>query len=338
MIALILRIAKQMHNDKRSLALILFAPILMISLLYLLLGESSYTPAIGIYQNTNNQIIKALKDQNIKTVFIEGDSDISRLLEKNTIDAVVEFGPTGIRIKMLEENSTKATKITEVIRNVAGTLNPTGSIDISFVYGKSDGTMFDSLGYILLGILSFFFVFIISGISFVRERTTGTMERLMLSPVRRIGVVAGYAIGFGIFAALQGIFIILFTKYILQMEYQGSVLLSITIMILLACTAILLGALVSIFANNEFQVMQFIPLVIIPQIFFSGLLPIATIPFGLGNLAYIMPVYYGCMALKGVIIRGNSFGDIWGYILALGLFIIALVFMNSVALKKYRKL
>ena len=209
---------------------------------------------------------------------------------------------------------------------------------MSFVYGKSNDTMFNSLGYVLIGFLSFFFVFIISGMSFVRERTTGTMERLMLTPISRVALVAGYTIGYGIFAALQSALIILFTKYVLHMEYAGSVLLAILIMVLLSFTAVLVGALVSIFANSEFQVMQFIPVVIIPQFFFSGLIPIDTLPYGLGKLAYIMPIYYGCSGLKEVLIKGSGIEGIWSYLAMLSAFIIVLFIINTEALRKYRRL
>ncbi|MDF2566932.1 MAG: transport system permease protein, partial [Oscillospiraceae bacterium] len=199
-------------------------------------------------------------------------------------------------------------------------------------------TMFNSLGYVLLGILSFFFVFIISGISFVRERSSGTLERLMLTPISRLSVVAGYTVGFGIFAAIQSILIILYTKYALGITFEGPLLLAILIMILLAFTAVSMGALVSIFANSEFQVMQFIPVIIIPQMFFSGLIPIDTLPFGLGKLAYIMPVYYGCTALENVMIKGFGIEQIWQYLLILLAFILVLFIINTLALKKYRKI
>jgi len=87
-------------------------------------------------------------------------------------------------------------------------------------------------------------------------------------------------------------------------------MLCILIMILLAFTAVSTGTLISIFANNEFQVVQFIPIIIIPQIFFSGLIPIDTLPFHLEILSYIMPVYYGCTALHNVMVL-NKYGIIW---------------------------
>jgi ABC-2 type transport system permease protein len=131
--------------------------------------------------------------------------------------------------------------------------------------------------------------------------------------------------------------ITLFCKYVLGMEFTGSVALAVLVMVLLAITAVSAGALISIFANTEFQVMQFIPIVIIPQIFFSGLIPIDTLPGGLGLLAWIMPVFYGCTALEGVLVRGYGFFDIWQPLAMLLLFIILLFALNVAALRKYRQ-
>jgi len=336
--SLILRIIRQFANDKRSLALMLIVPVLIMSLLYLLLGESSYTPAIAVAGDFPDTVLSALKDQDAKISTLPDNADTDRFLEDKEADAVLTMDENGLHVRMLETSSVKTAGVTDVIKSAMQEINPRGSMDITYIYGRTDATAFDSLGYMLLGVLSFFFVFIISGISFVRERTTGTMERLMLTPVKRSGVVAGYTVGFGIFSALQSVILVLFTKYVLNMEFEGSVLLAILIMVLLAFIAVSMGAFVSIYANSEFQVMQFIPVIVIPQIFFSGLISIDTLPFGLGNLSYIMPVYYGCTGLENVLIRGYGLDKILFYLLILLLFIVVLFFLNTLALKKYRRL
>lgn len=336
--SLILRIIRQFANDKRSLALMLIVPVLIMSLLYLLLGESSYTPAIAVAGDFPAPMLLALEEQDVTVSTLPEGADTDQYLEDREADAALTLDANGLHIRMLEMSSVKTEKVTDAINSAVEEIEPQGSMEITFVYGRTDATAFDSLGYMLLGVLSFFFVFIISGISFVRERTTGTMERLMRTPVRRAGVVGGYTVGFGIFSALQSVLLVLFTKYVLNMEFEGSVLLAILIMVLLAFIAVSMGALVSIFANSEFQVMQFIPVVVIPQIFFSGLITIDTLPFGLGNLSYIMPVYYGCTGLENVLIRGYGIEKIWFYLLMLVAFIAVLFFVNTLALKRYRRL
>ncbi len=335
---LIARIYKQMINDKRTLVLMLAAPLLILSLLYLLLGESSYMPKITIEKSFPASVVAELKKQNVRVTVVESGENADTLLKNSKADAVATMDMSGIHIKMLDSGNSKALKITEAFKAALADIYPMGSMNITYLYGGNGDTSFNSLGYVLLGVLSFFFVFIISGISFVRERENGTLERLMTTPVRRWEVIAGYTLGFGIFAAAQSVLVTLYTKYVLGMDFAGSLLLAVLLMVLLAFTAVSLGAFVSIFANNEFQVMQFIPVVVIPQIFFSGLIPIDTFPYGLGKLAYIMPVYYGCTGLENVMVRGYGIGEIQQYIYALLAVILFLFLLNVTALKKYRKL
>ena len=107
---------------------------------------------------------------------------------------------------------------------------------------------------------------------------------------------------------------------------------------IMASLRVSIGAFVSIFANNEFQVMQFIPLVVVPQMFFSGLITIDTLPYGLGNLSYFMPIYYGCSGLEKVLIKGFGIEGIWKDLCMLVVFIFIFFVLNVLALKKYRKL
>ena len=100
----------------------------------------------------------------------------------------------------------------------------------------------------------------------------------------------------------------------------------------------LFGALVSIFANSEFQVVQFVPIVIVTQVFFSGLIPIDTIPYGLGVLAYIMPVYYGCTSLKMIMVEGANIFQIAPWLGGLCAYAIVLFILNTITLKKYRSI
>jgi ABC-2 type transport system permease protein len=334
---LFLRIFRQMLNDRRSLAFMLIAPLLILSLLYLLLGESSYVPSAGV-SGLPDKLLNALEAQDITVIRLDDSEDADDLLEDKKIDAALSFGADGMNIRMQEPDSVRLGKITDAVRSAMAEINPSAAMNISYIHGDGTDSAFDSMGYALLGVMSFFVVFLLSGVAFIRERTTGTMERLMLTPISRASVMGGYTLGFGFFAALQSSIVIIFAEYVLRLHFEGSLLLAVLIMILLAFTAVAVGTLVSIFANSEFQVVQFIPVIIIPQIFFSGIMPVDTFPYGLGKLAFIMPVYYGCAALKEVLKRGAGINDILFYLGILALFIIVLSVINTLALKKYRQL
>jgi ABC-2 type transport system permease protein len=340
---IIIRIVHQMKNDKRTLALMVIAPLMILTLLYFLLSESNYTPTITVDSSIPAPMLTELQKQDATIIISDiafklTDSAADQSLIDKQTDALLSMDKTGLHIRLLESDSTRISHVTDVLKKAMADLQPASAMTITTVFGTSSESIFTSLGFVLLGVLAFFFVFIIAGISFVRERETGTLERLMISPIRRISVVGGYTIGYGIFTVLQSVMMITFSYYVLKLNFAGSIPLAILVMVLLSFSAVSSGALVSIFANNEFQVMQFIPIVVIPQIFFSGLLAIDTLPYGLGNLAYIMPVHYGCIALKDIMLKGYGLAEVWPAVTALVVINVGLFTLNVLALKKYRQL
>ncbi len=339
MISLMIRIWQQIRKDHRSLAMILFAPLLLLGLLYLLLGEPTYMPRLAV-AGLPAPLVAALQDQPVLLTELAGRPDndeIRRILTDGEADAVALAGGTGLEIRMYEADGYKSAEIMKVLRAAMTTLAPQASLILTTLYGDPDAPVFDGMGYIFLGILSFFFVYLIAGISFVRERTTGTLERLMMTPIHRWQVVGGYFLGFGLFAALQSVLVILFSHYVLGMTYLGPLPAAMLIMILLSLTAVSMGMVVSIFAGNEFQVVQTIPVIIVPQVFFTGLIPVDTLPFGLSHLAVLMPVFYGCRGLQAILVHGQGLDRIGRDLIALLVFIGVLFLTNILALKKYRR-
>lgn len=335
--ALMLRIIKQMWNDKRSLGLLFLAPLLILSLLFLLLGESDYRPTLGLADGFPIYLADALANQDVITLSLAEGDDLEALLRDGDVDAVVSVSNTGMVVRMLEREGTITAKVTDALRHALAASNPGGQMEVVYLYGHADTSIFDDLGYVFLGIISFFIIFVLSGVSFIRERTAGTLERMLLTPVRRGQVVLGYTFGFGVFAVLQSILLLYFCRYVLHLAFNGSLFPATVIMILLALSAVATGTFISVFANNEFQVVQFIPIIIIPQIFFSGLIPIATFPYHLGVLSYIMPVYYGATALNRVMVRGWGFAGIWPYLAALFIYTAVFSLLNMILLRKYRQ-
>jgi ABC-2 type transport system permease protein len=208
----------------------------------------------------------------------------------------------------------------------------------SYLHGSEDMALFDYFGPVLIGFFIFFFVFLIAGVSFLRERTGGTLERILATPLKRWEIVVGYVIGFGIFTTFQASLISWFAIDILDMIMEGSFLYVLFITFLLAMTALTLGTLLSAFANNELQMFQFIPLVIVPQIFFSGLFNLETMPEWLRSLSVVMPLTYGADALREIMIRGNGWNEIAQDAYVLLGFSVLFMILNVIALKKYRKL
>jgi ABC-2 type transport system permease protein len=196
----------------------------------------------------------------------------------------------------------------------------------------------DRFGPIMIGVFVFFFVFLIAGVSFLRERTTGTLERLLSTPLRRWEIVLGYVCGFGIFTVFQALLISWFSVQVLGIMMAGSFGYVLLMTLLLSMSALTLGTLLSAFAANELQMIQFIPLVIVPQIFLSGLFPLDTLPLWLQRVGLATPIYYGSQALMDIMIRGKGWNDIALDVFMLIGFSLLFMLLNVLALRKHRKM
>ena len=172
-------------------------------------------------------------------------------------------------------------------------------------------TVLDYIAPALLTTLALFFGFLLTGISFLRERSQGTLERLMASPVSRLDIVVGYLCGFFVFALAQTLIIVLFTIYVLKVNYHGDLWQIFVFQIVVIIGAVNLGIFISTFARNEFQMVQFIPLIIIPQIFLSGVLwPVEQMPDYLKWLSAVLPLTYAVEGLRNIMLHGQSLIDV----------------------------
>lgn len=164
----------------------------------------------------------------------------------------------------------------------------------------------------LIGIFAMFFTFMLTGVSFLRERSQGTLERLMTTTVARGDILVGYLLGFLLFATIQAAVILSFTIFALQIDYQGNIFEIVAVLMLVVVVAVNLGIFISTFARNEFQVVQFIPIVLAPQIFLSGVIvPTDQMPPVMEAISVVLPMTYAVDALRGIMVMGESLADVW---------------------------
>ncbi len=207
-----------------------------------------------------------------------------------------------------------------------------------YLYANGNASFFVTMLPIFVGFIVFFFVFMISGISLLGERNSGTLSRLLATPIKRSDIIYGYLGGYGLFAILQTIIVVLFCVWALQVQILGSLWLVMALCILIALVALAMGGLfISSFAASEFQMMQFIPLLVIPQVFFSGIVPVSSMDNWLQVIAHFMPLYYGASALTDVIQRQATLIDIWEPVTVLIGILIFFVIVNIFSMRKYRK-
>ena len=187
----------------------------------------------------------------------------------------------------------------------------------------------------LLGVFVLFFTFLLTGVSFLRERSQGTLERLKITAVSRADLLIGYLLGFLIFAMLQSAVILAYTVLVLPVSFQGETWQVFVVLILLTIVAVSLGILVSTFAKNEFQVVQFIPLVIVPQIFLTGVLvPVEDMPWLLENISKVLPLTYAVDMLIGIMLEGRELVDFGTQIIVLSGFGVIFLIGASLTVKK----
>jgi len=338
------RIVAQFRRDPRSLALLIVAPLAIIALLGWVLGSQQATAArVAVINDSISpgsgavvvRLQSALEDQPGITIdrSVGDDSTARQMLKDKKLDLVVilpaDFSVQNRKIDLLTLglNSTAEAAALPAVQKVlisaaadssAGLALPT--IERATVYGSPNATQLDSLAPVVVGFFAYFFVFILTGVSFLRERIGGTLERLLATPVSRAEIVLGYSLGFGFFATLQVAIVLAFVLGRLAIPALGPVpafaiglgvhtagnpLISYLLVLVLGLGAVSLGIFLSTFARTELQILQFIPIVIVPQGLLSGFFwPIEGLPNLLQPVARILPVTYAIDGLRQVMIAG----------------------------------
>ncbi|UVI32251.1 ABC transporter permease [Paenibacillus spongiae] len=333
--ALAIRIIRQFVRDKRTLALLFLAPLLILTLMKLVFNGQTVEPQIGVV-NVPAQMADRLAQSGAALTDFKEKADADAALADGDLDAVLTLSDGKPSIQLEGSDPAKNKSVLMLLQRTMQAASPNVQPAVSYLHGSEEMTSFDSFGPVLVGFFSFFFVFLLAGVSFLRERTSGTLERLLATPIRRSEVVAGYLSGFGLFTLLQAALIAWFAIDILGLYMDGSIWFVLLINLLLSLTALTLGTLLSSYAGSEFQIIQFIPLVIVPQVFFSGLFSLDAMAPWLQKLSYVMPLYYGADAMRSIMLRGEGWGSIQTDVYVLLGFSAVFALLNIAALRKHR--
>ena len=198
-----------------------------------------------------------------------------------------------------------------------------------------ESRVLDYIAPALLASVALFFSFLLTGISFLRERSQGTMERLMASPISRLDIVVGYLFGFFIFALTQTLIVLLFTIYVLDVHYYGDLWQIFVFQVVIITGAVNLGIFISTFARNEFQMVQFIPLIIFPQIFLCGVIwPVEQMPDYLQWLSKVLPLTYAVDGLRDIMLVGKNLLDVGFELAVLVGFAVVISALAALTLKR----
>jgi ABC-2 type transport system permease protein len=328
-LAITARLMAQFRHDPRTLAILFVTPLLVLTLFALLFRADVPDPRVGVIVDGSDafstNLAEALDESDaITAVRLTEDDDPEALVRDGSIDAYIVIptiatGPNTIQV-VVEGTDPRVsatvpaalqTAVLEGLSQALETLpsrlmEPELSVDVRSVYGGDEGLdTLDLFGGPFIGLLVFFLVYVVTSVSFLRERSLGTLERLMASPLRRAEIVLGYMLGFMVVALVQSAEVLLFGLLVLDLYNAGSIWLLFGIEVLLALGAVNLGILLSTFARTEFEAVQFIPLVIVPQLLLSGLIvPVSSEPEWLQVVSNVLPLTYAVNALQEVMLRG----------------------------------
>jgi len=195
-----------------------------------------------------------------------------------------------------------------------------------FMFEDAPG-VFDGVGLIMLGIFPFVIMFLITSIAMLRERTSGTLERLLTTPLGRLDLLFGYGIAFGAAAAVQATIASAVAYWLFDLDTAGSVGLVVLIAIANAVLGVALGLFCSAFARTEFQAVQFMPVVVVPQILLCGLFVARGQMAGwLQAISDVMPMSYAVEALQEVGLNADPTNTLWRDLgIVVGCVVVALI-------------
>jgi ABC-2 type transport system permease protein len=198
-----------------------------------------------------------------------------------------------------------------------------------------DGTdVLDRFGPVLVGFFPLLVMFLVTSVATLRERTSGTLERLMTMPLGRADLVLGYALAFAVLATVQALVVVAFATWVCGMHVEGPVALMVAVAVLNAVLGSALGLAASALARTEFQAVQLMPAVILPQLVTCGLLmPREAMPVVLERVSRGLPLTYAVDAMQHIA-RGAAWADVRGAVGAMALFTVGALVLGVATLRR----
>lgn len=365
------RVFRDIKNDKRTIALMLLAPIFAMFVFGLAFsGDVEDVNVVVVNHDTgfqvpggenlslSQEIINNLDTKVLNIKYMSNDASAVGEVENGKAYAVIIFPENFTKTAYTGATNPSSNQSTQIvimadesvvnIKNAifstvgdAATntmedqgINPAVKVNSDPVYGE--GAEF--IDFFVPGIMAFvvyLLTTLLTLLAFVGERTSGTLERILTTPVKESEIVCGYALAFGIVGTIQAAFLLAVGVLVFKIDVVGNVLLAFLVVALLAVVSQALGILLSSLANREGQAVQFIPFIILPVFLLSGVFwPIEAIPTWLRPLSYVVPPTYAVDACRAVILKGWGLGKIWIDVAVLVAFATLFLVMAALSLKR----
>ncbi|MBK9475013.1 MAG: ABC transporter permease [Tetrasphaera sp.] len=206
---------------------------------------------------------------------------------------------------------------------------------LAWIYNDSPVPVFDRVGAALLGVFPAVVMFVVTSVATLRERTSGTLERLLTTPLGKGDFMFGYALAFGVMAIIQAVVATTFAVFVCGLDIAGPSWLLVVVALLDALLGTALGLLASGFARTEFQAVQFMPAFILPQFLLCGLLaPRSELPGGLKELSDVLPLSYAVDAMQEITRNADPLPLVWPELVIVSGFIVGSLVLGSLTLRR----
>lgn len=323
------------------------------TVVYNLDGRESSRDLLDAFWNTGyfESVGTALSDEQLISAIVRGDAKVGLKIPPDYSDNVLRGRPANIQVLIDGSDSTVAMQAL----NVANAIALRKSMEIiahavDGAAGSANGPPIDTRPRMLfnpdmrtanfmvpglVGVVLQVTTMLLTTFAIVREKENGTLEQLMVTPVSRLGLMVGKLLPYGVIGAMETAFLLTIMRFLFQVPIAGSVaLLAIFSVVFLFC-ALGLGLLISTFAENQIQALQYSIFIIMPSILLSGFVfPVENMPYAIYLIGRLVPVTYFIEILRGIILRDAGFMDLWtqGAVLA-GMGLIVLI-ISTVRFRK----
>jgi len=367
------RVLRDVINDRRMILLIVVTPIVSMLLFGYTFGteiknvnvivvnedKGVFNSQLNVTDNISDKIIANVNRQILKIDYMDNVSEAVNKVKNGQAYGVVHFPSdltSGVYVKAQNSSYVETAPITvmldksntEVAESISSSLNDAVSKTVDSIGVTSAlpinndpiyGNNFKLIDFSVPGIMSFA-VFAITVeltlISFVNERTSGTLQRLFISPLKESEIVAGYSMAFCAIGTAQSILILGVAIAAFHITVAGNIFIAFGVIILLVVTSQSLGILISSVAKREAQVLQFMPPLLLTAFLLGGIVwPLEGIPSWLLPLSYVLPPTYAVHGLRSVLLKGWGLDKIWLDILALALFEVVFLVLAMLKLKRW---
>ncbi len=367
------RVFRDIKNDRRTIGLMLIAPIFAMFVFGLAFSgnvENIHVVVVNHDQgfqisgagnvSFSDKIVSNFDKKILDIEYMDDEDKAIGKIEEGSAYAVIIFPENFTKdaylgIKGLNSSSTPPTQImikddesivnikNAIMRAVQDAITKTMENEgINFpvkvsqdaIYAKN-ADFIDSFVPGIMAFVVFLLATLLTLLAFVGERISGTLDRLMATPLKESEIVLGYALAFGIIGTIQAALLVAVAILVFNIMIVGNVFLAFFVVALLAVVSQALGILLSSFAKREGQVVQFMPFIILPAFLLSGVFwPIEAIPRWLKPFSYMVPPTYAVDACRAVMLKGWGIFKIWPDIIALVIFAVFFLIVAIWSLKR----